>query len=78
MTDILLNRNTLKRVCSKMMENRAEQRAKDRIKRKKQKEEDEKVKGINIPLSKLKKLSASDILKLIYNLKESKTKFTLT
>ena len=61
-----------------MMENRAEQRAKDRIKRKQEKEEDEKVKGINIPLSKLKKLAASDILKLIYNLKESKTKFTLT
>ena len=78
MTDILLNKNTLKRVCSKMMENRAEQRIKDRIKRKKEKEEDSKIKGINIPLSKLKKLSASDILKLIYNLKESKTKFTLT
>jgi len=78
MTEILLNKNTLKRVCSKMMENRAEQRIKDREKRKKQKEEDGKIKGINIPLSKLKRLSASDILKLIYNLKESKTKFTLT
>ena len=78
MTDILLNRNTLKRVCSKMRENLIEQRAKDKIRRKKQKEEDEKVKGINIPLSKLKRLAASDILKLIYNLKESKTKFTLT
>ena len=78
MTDILLNRNTLKRVCAKMRENLIEQRAKDKIRRKKQKEEDEKVKGINIPLSKLKRLAASDILKLIYNLKESKTKFTLT
>ena len=78
MTDILLNKNTLKRVCDKMMQNRLEQRIKDRIKRKKEKEEDQKVKGINIPLNKLKKLSASDILKLIYNLKESKTQFTLT
>ena len=78
MTEILLNRNTLKRVCSKMRENLIEQRIKDRIKRKKEKEENAKIKGINIPLSKLKKLSASDILKLIYNLKESKTKFTLT
>ena len=75
--ELLLNKNTLKRVCDKMRHNRIEKKIKDREKLKKEKEKDMKCKGINVPLNKLKKLSASDILKLIYNLKESKTEFTL-
>ena len=75
--ELLLNKSTLKRVCDKMRHNRIEKKIKDRERRKKEKEKEMKCKGINVPLNKLKKLSASDILKLIYNLKESKTEFTL-
>ena len=75
--ELLLNKSTLKRVCDKMRDNRIEKKIKDRERRKKEKEKEMKCKGINVPLNKLKKLSASDILKLIYNLKESKTEFTL-
>lgn len=75
--ELLLNKSTLKRVCDKMRDNRIEKKIRDRERRKKEKEKDMKCKGINVPLNKLKKLSASDILKLIYNLKESKTEFTL-
>jgi hypothetical protein len=78
MGDILLNKNTLKRVCDKMRVNILERRSKEREKRKREREKEDKVKGINIPLSKLNKLSASDILKLIYNLKESKQAFSLS
>jgi len=54
-----------------------EKRDKDKEKRQKEKERDEKGPGINLGLNKLAKLPASDILKLIYLLKEQKVKFTL-
>ena len=50
----------------------------EREKRIKEKEDGKKIKGINIPLKKLNKLPASDILKLIFTMKEQKQEFTLT
>jgi len=49
----------------------------DKEKRQKEKERDDKGPGINLGLNKLATLPASDILKLIYSLKEQKVKFTL-
>ena len=47
MGDILLNKNTLKRVCDKMRVNILERRSKEREKRKREREKEDKVKGIN-------------------------------
>ena len=74
----ILTKNMLKKIVGNIREVRLEKRDKDREKRQKEKDKDENVKGINLGLNKLAKLSASDILKLIYSLKEQKVKFTLT
>ena len=56
---------------------RLEKRDKDKEKRQKEKDKDDNVKGIILGLNKLAKLPASDMLKLIYSLKDQKVKFTL-
>lgn len=69
-------------LCRKLVQNlphmKLKQKIKEREKRAAEREGDKKIKGINIPLKKLAKLSASDILKLIYTMKEKKQEFTLT
>jgi hypothetical protein len=74
----LLSKQQLKAIVEKMPAVRKQKLLKEREKRKKERELDSKVKGINISLNKLSKLPASDILKLIFSMKESKTDFTLT
>ena len=74
----LLSKQQLKVIVEKMPAVRKQKLLKEREKRKKERELDSKVKGINISLNKLSKLPASDILKLIFSMKESKTDFTLT
>ena len=61
-----------------MPEVRKKRLIKEREKRREQKELDKKVKGINLPLKKMSKLPASDILKLLYTMKEQNQEFTLT
>jgi len=72
-----LTKHMLKQIVGHIREVRLEKRDKDKEKRQKEKERDEKGPGINLGLNKLAKLPASDILKLIYLLKEQKVKFTL-
>ena len=74
----LLSKQQLKAIVEKMPAVRKQKLLKEREKRKKERELDSKVKGINISLNKLSKLPASDILKLIFSMKESKTDVTLT
>jgi len=64
----------MKQIVGHIREVRLEKRYKDKEKRQKEKERDEKGPGINLGLN---KLLVSDILKLIYSLKEQKVKFTL-
>jgi hypothetical protein len=75
----LLTRHQLKAIVSHIPEVRAKLRLKEKEKRKKEKESED---GLSkntmmISLNKLGKLPASDILKLLYNLKENKQKFVL-
>lgn len=74
----LLNKNQLRAIVEHLPHVRKLKLIKQREKRKNEKEIDGKIKGINIPLNKLSKLPASDILKLIYAMKEKKQAFTLT
>lgn len=74
----LLSKQQLKAIVEKMPAVRKQKLLKEREKRKKERELDSKVKGINISLNKLSKLPASDILKLIFSMKEQKQDFTLT
>ena len=74
----LLTKQTLKFIVEHMPEVRKKRLIKEREKRREQKELDKKVKGINLPLKKLNKLPASDILKLLYTMKEQNQEFTLT
>ena len=74
----LLTKQTLKFLVDHMPEVRKQRIMKEREKRQKEKLENQKVKGINLPLKKLNKLGASDILRLLYTLKEQNQEFTLT
>lgn len=74
----LLTKQTLKFIVEHMPEVRKKRLIKEREKRQKEKLENQKVKGINLPLKKLNKLPASDILKLLYTMKEQNQEFTLT
>jgi hypothetical protein len=74
----LLTKSTLKFIVEHMPEMRKKRLIKEREKRQKEKLENQKVKGINLPLSKMGKLPASDILRLLYTMKEQKQEFTLT
>jgi len=74
----LLNKNQLRAIVEHLPHVRKLKLIKQREKRKEEKEMDEKVKGINVPLKKLGKLPASEILRLIYAMKEQKQAFTLT
>ena len=74
----VLTKSTLKYLVEHLPEVRKAKIIKEREKRREQKELDKKVKGINLPLKKLGKLPASDILKLLYTMKEQKQEFTLT
>ncbi len=74
----LLTKNTLKYLVEHLPEVRKAKMIKEREKRREQKEIDTKIKGINLPLKKLNLLPASDILKLLYTMKEQKQDFTLT
>lgn len=75
----LLTRNQLKCICEKLPHIRREKRLKERQKRKEENEFYDKLpkNSINIPLKKLGKLPASEILKLIYSMKENKQEFVL-
>ena len=72
-----LTKHILKQIVGPIREVRLEKRDKDKEKRQKEKDKDDNVKGINLGLHKLAELPASDILKLIYSLKEQKVKSTL-
>ena len=74
----LLTKQILKKIVEHIPEVRRAKIIKERERRQKEKLENQKVKGINLPLKKLNKLGASDILKLLYTLKEQKQDFTLT
>ena len=74
----LLTKSTLKYLVEHLPEVRKAKIIKEREKRREQKELDKSVKGINLPLKKLGKLPASDILRLLYTMKEQKQEFTLT
>ena len=75
----LLTKGQLKCICEKLPHIRREKRIKDREKRKEQNEFEMGLpkNSINIPLKKLAKLPASEIIKLIYSMKEKHQKFTL-
>lgn len=74
-----LTRHQLKQICEHIPEVRLLKKLKEKEKRKKEREEDENTPShtIKINLNKLSKLAASDILKLIYSLKEKQQKFIL-
>ena len=74
----LLTKSSLKFLVEHLPEVRKAKMIKEREKRREQNELDKKVKGINLPLKKLNKLGASDILKLLYTMKEQNQEFTLT
>lgn len=74
----LLTKYQLRAIVEHLPHVRKAKLIKQREKRKQEKEMDEKVKGINLPLKKLGKLPASEILRLIYTMKEKKQEFTLT
>ena len=74
----LLTKSSLKFLVEHLPEVRKQRIMKEREKRREQKEIDTKIKGINLPLKKLSKLAASDILKLLYKMKEQNQDFTLT
>ena len=74
----VLTKSTLKYLVEHLPEVRKAKIIKEREKRREQKELDKSVKGINLPLKKLGKLPASDILRLLYTMKEQKQEFTLT
>jgi len=74
----LLTKQTLKFIVEHMPEVRKKRLIKEREKRQKEKLENQKVKGINLPLKKMSKLPASDILRLLFTMKEQKKDFTLT
>jgi hypothetical protein len=76
----LLNKSQLKYIVAHMPENRLKKKIEDQKKRKKETEFDSSLpkNSINLPLKRLSKLPASDILKLLYNFKEEKQKFVLT
>ena len=74
----LLTKSTLKYLVEHLPEVRKQKMIKERERRREQKELDKSVKGINLPLKKLGKLPASDILRLLYTMKEQKQEFTLT
>ena len=80
MSSNLLSKSQLKCICNNIPEVRLKKKIKDQEKRKKEKESDDGLSKntINLPMNKLKKLPASDILKLLYNFKEEKQKFVLT
>ena len=75
----LLTKQQLRCICEKLPHVRCEKRLKERMKRKEENEFYDKLpkNSINIPLSKLSKLPASEIIKLIYSMKEQQQKFTL-
>lgn len=74
----LLTKSSLKFLVEHLPEVRKKKMIQQREKRQEQKELDKKVKGINLPLKKMSKLGASDILKLLYTMKEQNQEFTLT
>ena len=74
----LLTKSTLKYLVEHLPEVRKAKIIKEKERRQKEKLENQKVKGINLPLQKLGKLPASDILRLLYTMKEQKQEFTLT
>ena len=74
----VLTKKTLKYLVEHLPEVRKQKMIKEREKRREQTELDKKVKGINLPLKKLGKLGTSDILRLLYTMKEQKQEFTLT
>jgi len=74
----LLTKSSLKFIVEHMPEVRKKRLIKEREKRQEQKELDKKVKGINLPLKKMSKLPASDILRLLFTMKEQNQEFTLT
>ena len=75
----LLSKGQLKSICEHLPHVRCEKRLKERMKRKEENEFYDKLpkNSINIPLSKLAKLPASEIIKLIYSMKEQQQDFTL-
>ena len=75
----LLTKQQLKCICEKLPHIRLEKRIKDRQKRKEENEFYDKLpkNSINIPLKKLGKLPASEILKVLYSMKEQKQEFVL-
>ncbi len=75
----LLNKTQLKLIVEKLPHIRQEKRLKERMKRKEQNEFEMSLpkNSINIPMKKLSKLPASEILKLIFAMKEQKQQFTL-
>ena len=74
-----LTRHQLKQIVDHIPEVRLLKKLKEKERQKKEKEEDEGIPKhtIKINLNKLAKLPASDILKLIYSLKEKQQKFIL-
>ena len=74
----VLTKSTLKYLVEHLPEVRKAKIIKEKERRQKEKLENQKVKGINLPLKKLGKLPASDILRLLYTMKEQKQEFTLT
>ena len=75
----LLTKNQLKCICEKLPHIRREKRIKERQKRAEENEFYDKLpkNSINIPMRKLAKLPASEIIKLIYSMKEKHQEFTL-
>ena len=75
----VLTKSQLRNIVSHIPEVRTKLQIKEKEKRKKEREYEDSVpkNSILISLKKLSKLPASDILKLIYNLKENKQKFIL-
>ena len=75
----LLSKGQLKSICEHLPHVRCEKRIKERMKRKEENEFEMSLpkNSINIPLSKLAKLPASEIIKLIYSMKEQQQAFVL-
>ena len=75
----LLTKQQLRCICEKLPHVRCEKRLKDKQKRKEQNEFEMGLpkNSINIPLKKLAKLPASEIIKLIYSMKEQSQEFVL-
>ena len=75
----LLTKQQLKCICEKLPHVRCEKRIKERMKRKEENEFEMSLpkNSINIPMKKLNNLPASEIIRLMYSMKEKKQKFTL-